>query len=319
MSLQQLAAQHVPQRATNLLNAISAERNGAPVLALVIPENSYLTPQLLEPLYEVLAVGGKAPLLNLYLESDGGQTEVAWSVVCLLREFSDRLAALIPYRAMSGATHIALAAEELVMGPVSVLGSVDPKRSHHLLPKPDTPHSVQDLKHCIEFVERQWAPEGRKISRQEATARANQIGQIVGVLFQHVHPLAIGALEQSYELSRLITRKVLGSRADFKPDDQRIEKITEQLAGRYYSHVFFVHRGDVEKELGLPVTRPAPALWQAMRQLRSFYRSESGQQRQCQGGRLQYVGFIETAAARWVNARLHDANGKPTTEGWVQI
>ncbi|MBU0734226.1 MAG: hypothetical protein KKG10_08760, partial [Proteobacteria bacterium] len=44
----------------------------------------------------------------------------------MLREFCEKLAVLVPFRAHSAGTTLALGADEIVMGPLGELGPVDP-------------------------------------------------------------------------------------------------------------------------------------------------------------------------------------------------
>jgi len=64
--------------------------------------------------------------LDLILHSPGGLTEAAESVVYFLRSRFDHIRAIVPYMAMSGATMVALAADEIVMAAHSQLGPIDP-------------------------------------------------------------------------------------------------------------------------------------------------------------------------------------------------
>jgi hypothetical protein len=222
---------------------------------------------MLHPLATILAREGRSPKLDVFLRSTGGITEVPWRVVSLLREFADELGVIVPSIALSGATHIAIAADDLVMTPFSVLGSVDPTRSHPLLPKDadgkPIPTSVQDLKHCIQFIREQL---GESYPTQN-------LALIISELFKYINPLAIGALEQSYSLSRLITRKVLQSRRQ-PPSPDQINKIEELLAGQYFSHAFLISRSEVESGLGLPVTKPDAELCSLISRLEGHYTSE---------------------------------------------
>lgn len=119
-------------------------------------DGQMLESAVLEPLNSVLGELGRVEKLGLFLRSTGGITEVPWRIVTTLREFCDELQVLVPDIAMSGATHIALAADELVMGPLSTLGSVDPSRKHPLLPKTEDgepiPVSVEHFRQCVEFI-----------------------------------------------------------------------------------------------------------------------------------------------------------------------
>lgn len=55
--------------------------------------------------------------LDFFLYSRGGQSDVPWTIVSMFREYSQEgsFSVLVPYRAHSGATVIALGADEIVM------------------------------------------------------------------------------------------------------------------------------------------------------------------------------------------------------------
>jgi len=212
---------------------------------------------------------------------------------------------------MSGATHIAIAADNLVMSPLSSLGSVDPTRNHPLLP-PDKqgnpiPASVQDLRHCLEFVR-------RNVPKRE-------LGPIVRELFSHVNPLAIGAIEQSYELSRLITRKVLGTRKEKLPPKQ-VEEIVDRLAGKYFSHAYPISRGEVETDLRLPMTKvnPGDSLFASIEALNAFYTGVFEKQQAVPGPiplTFRVTGFLETTKSRRVLCQVFGPNHQPLAAIWM--
>ena len=64
--------------------------------------------------------------LDLILHSPGGVPEVAESMVSYLRKKFDHIRAIVPQAAMSAATMLACAADEIVMGKQSSLGPIDP-------------------------------------------------------------------------------------------------------------------------------------------------------------------------------------------------
>lgn len=319
MALTDIVANNPPSvDVTPDLKAVSAARNGREVVTLVTSPATYLHTAMVEPFFEQLERIGPQKELDLFLSTNGGQTEVPPSLVSIIRDFTEHLGVLLPFRAMSGGCHVALAGEELVMGSLSALGSVDPARKHHLLPNPNEPHSVQDLKHCVEFVNSQWLSGDGEGEHDEA--RATSIGAVLRELFQHVHPLAVGALEQSFELARLVTEKVLLSRSDFKQGDPRVEKIKEKLAGKYFSHSFLIHRRDVRDDLGLPVTDPTPALWTAMRALYKSYEAIAKSPiALANNQKLVYVAFMDTTSKRCVLARMIDESGKAVGEEWILL
>jgi hypothetical protein len=267
-----LLKQWGPKPAKTLIEAVEQKRDRK-LLCLVYneapPAPTALASPLLDPFVKILRRIGKQEKLDLLLRTTGGMAEIPWRLVCLLREFTDHLAVIVPSFAYSGGTHIAIAADELVLTPFSALGSVDPMRSHPLLPQDPKgtgntiPVSVQDLKHCIEFVRTQL---GESYPSQN-------LALIVSELFKYINPLALGALEQAYSLSRLITRKVLGTRKQPLSEDH-IAKIEKALAGEYFSHAFPISRAEVETDLKLPVTKPDTELQDRLLALEEHFVAE---------------------------------------------
>ncbi len=228
--------------------------------------------------------------LDLFIYSRGGTTETPWKVVNLIREFTPRFSAIIPYRAHSAATHIALGADEIVMGPISELSPVDPTRMHPLLPTAANgepiPVSVQDLRHCLSFLRQEF--------KQEYTDEA--FAKIYTKLFEYINPLALGAIEQSYRLARLISYKILTTHFDPVRDQKIINKIIEYLSSRYQSHSYPISRKEASQELQLNVTYPNEELWDTIWSLFCYYRKHSSQiiDSNWNKKKLLALGFIET-------------------------
>lgn len=65
--------------------------------------------------------------LDLIIHSPGGSAEAAEQIVRYLRTKYDHIRAIIPQNAMSAATMLACACEEVVMGKHSALGPIDPQ------------------------------------------------------------------------------------------------------------------------------------------------------------------------------------------------
>lgn len=77
--------------------------------------------------------------LDLILHSPGGSAEAAESIVSYLRKRFDHIRVFVPVAAMSAATMIALAANEIVMGQHSQLGPIDPQ---FIISTPEGPRSA---------------------------------------------------------------------------------------------------------------------------------------------------------------------------------
>lgn len=65
--------------------------------------------------------------LDLILHSPGGSLEAADQIVQYLRSKFERIRAIVPQNAMSAATMIACACDEIVMGKHSAIGPIDPQ------------------------------------------------------------------------------------------------------------------------------------------------------------------------------------------------
>ena len=71
--------------------------------------------------------GLSGPKLDLILHSPGGSLEATEALVSYLRSKFDHIRVIVPQMAMSAATMIACAADEIVLGKHSFLGPVDPQ------------------------------------------------------------------------------------------------------------------------------------------------------------------------------------------------
>jgi len=300
-----------------IIESLEGKRPGAKLLAIVYndtpPVPSILAPPALAPLMDILSLLGKVPQIDVFLRSTGGITEVPWRIVTMIREFADKLAVIVPSIALSGATHIAIAADELVMSPFAVLGSVDPTTNHPLLPKDaqgkPIPTSVENLKHCIKFISEQL---GESYPQQN-------LALIISELFKYINPLALGALEQSYNLSKLISRKCLKSRKQ-PLTDEHIEAVVEQLAGGYFSHSFLISRSEVESDLKLPVTKPNTEVSELILRLENHY-VQQFQAKLIPVPNTQFTarvgGIIQISNKGWAIAQILKSDGQLVSDRWV--
>ncbi len=76
----------------------------------------------------------KVEKLDIFLCSNGGSGTVPWRLVSLFREFAKSFSVLIPYRAYSAASLLALGADEIVMHPFAELGPIDPTVANEFNP-----------------------------------------------------------------------------------------------------------------------------------------------------------------------------------------
>ena len=89
--------------------------------------------------------------LDLFLVSNGGDGVVPWRLVPIFREYAENFNVLIPFRAYSAATIMALGANEIVMHRFGVMGPIDPTVTNEFNPIDTTTNrrlgiSVEDVK-----------------------------------------------------------------------------------------------------------------------------------------------------------------------------
>jgi len=107
----------------------------------------------------------------------------------LFREFSKSFNVLVPYRAYSAATLLALGADEIVMHPFAELGPIDPTVSNDFNPVDQGGKrlgmSVEDVRAYVSFIKQTV-----RITHEDELIKA------IEVLVADVHPLALGNVER---------------------------------------------------------------------------------------------------------------------------
>ena len=88
-------------------------------------ENSDINIGDIAYMQELLGDVAKAPI-DLFLNTSGGQTDATEAIVSLLQSTSDDIRVIVPHSAKSNGTMICLTANEIIMGPPSELGPIDP-------------------------------------------------------------------------------------------------------------------------------------------------------------------------------------------------
>ncbi|MGO8703203.1 MAG: SDH family Clp fold serine proteinase [Candidatus Brocadiia bacterium] len=206
--------------------------------------------------------------LDIFLCSNGGSGTVPWRLVALFREYAKKLCVLIPYRAYSAASLLALGADEIVMHPFAELGPIDPTVSNEFNPREAGTGrplgiSVEDVSAYVNFIKSTVG-----ITHEDELVKA------IEILAHSVHPLALGNVERFLAQSRMIARKLL--RTHMKQDDEHtIKDIVENMASKLYFHGHPINRQEAKQDLRLTVNSDLPAdLESAMWELYRDYEEE---------------------------------------------
>lgn len=115
-------SQSVAQRLQTIITELEQCRDSR-VLVLAA---SQFDMALLPKLYEQLMAIGKTKRLDVVLHCHGGVVNAARRIALLLRHFTTHLSFIVPYYCQSSATLLALAADEIVAGPMAVFSPLDP-------------------------------------------------------------------------------------------------------------------------------------------------------------------------------------------------
>lgn len=230
------------------------EHRGSKVLVYFTGDRRPFPSQVAEdavlPLYKhLLALKEAEPKterIDLFLYTRGGDVSVPWRIVTMIREFCSDFSILIPYKAYSAGTMIALGADRIVMGKKTELSPIDPTLVRSVIGEATVPPpeiSVEDVSSYISFMR-----ERANITDQSALA------QVVSQLASNLTPLTLGSVNRQYSHIRLVARKLLTSRKE-KIEESRIGSVIEALTEKMYSHGHAIGRMEAT-ELDLPVDKP---------------------------------------------------------------
>jgi hypothetical protein len=212
-----------------------------------------LDDSILIPLYKQLKEIGHTPKIDLFLHSYGGSVDTPYKVVMLIREFCDEFAVIVPFAAKSAASMLVLGSDEVVMGPISELGPIDPLVKHPIYKDLLVP--VQAVWHCLDYLQ-----------RSIITSNDPEIASfMVTPLLNKLDPWLIGDYEKTIKASSQYAETLL-SRYMLNDSPEKVKTVTQALTEGYYSHGYPICRREA-KELGLKVTEAQGELWDVIWEL----------------------------------------------------
>lgn len=213
-------------------------------------------------LFRLLEHIGPQDTLYLFLKSDGGNGRAALRLVNLIRRYCKKLVALVPLECASAATMIALGAEEIHMGPIAYLTAVDTSLTHDLSPidrdNDRVSVSLDEVKRVINL----WR------NNEGAGSDMNPYH----ALFQHIHPLVIGAVDRADSLSLMLCEEILSHHIR---NAKKRSEIATTLNSKYPSHAYPILIEEA-RNIGLNVLSMDPDVASMLLDLNHIY-SEMGQ------------------------------------------
>ena len=247
-------------RKSRVISYITSDRN--PPLAAQIHSDT------IPYFYEQLKSIGKVSNIDLFIYSAGGDIIAPWRLVNLIREYCDKFSILIPYKAHSAATLIALGADEIVMGPMGELSPIDPSIGTPFNPPhPDIPNEpkiqigVEDVFGYINL-----AKEKMDIKNP------SDMVKVLEKLIERIHPLAVGSIYRSHSLIRLLAMNLLKLHMK-ETKDEKASKVVENLAEKLYYHNYLISRSEASK-LGLKIVNADATMENLLWEMFGLYKQE---------------------------------------------
>ncbi|MEK7621614.1 MAG: hypothetical protein AAB415_00360 [Patescibacteria group bacterium] len=240
MDRKKLIQQIEESRESRVITYVTSDRQG--------PFNARIAMDVIPLISKQLQAIRKTQNIDLLLYSSGGDTMVPWRLVSMIREYSSKFSVLIPYKAHSAATMIALGADEIVMSNLSELSPIDPSTANVFNPTDPTnpqnriPISVEDVMAYFDLAKNKFG-----IKNDEELSRV--FLKFVEANPQ-IHPLALGNVNRIHNLIRILAKRLIKSHKTLVREEE-IEKIVDYFTEKLYSHQYFIGRKEAKEDLGL--------------------------------------------------------------------
>ncbi len=232
-----------------IIQDIERKRNSK-VISLITNDRygTHLAPDVISLINEHIMVlrEEERKKIDLFLYSRGGVSDVPWTLVSMLREYCEEgsFSVLIPYRAHSAATVIALGADEIVMTKKAELGPIDitinggPYNPTDDISHQRLPISVEDVTGYFNLLSKVGC------DRPDEKMKGFEL------IATKLHPLALGSVNRLLEETKLVALRLLSTRAKPFPEEQNHE-IIKRISSEIYSHGHTISRTEAKKYIGL--------------------------------------------------------------------
>ena len=205
------------------------------------PENLFaaqIAQDILPVFYDIFRGRTHEDKLDLLIYSSGGQIDTPWPLVNLIREYYDELHIIVPWRAHSAATLIALGGDTIGMGPLGSLSPIDPQLQVKLVDKKEVVNAgIEDIYGYYSLIQDQL--------KLDASGTA----EALKVLANRIEPEILGKVSRMRREIRVIAMNLL--RLHLK-DENKINSIVTSLVEELPSHQYMINRNEA-LAIGLPV------------------------------------------------------------------
>lgn len=231
-SRQKLFDELYEHRKRRIITFVTSQKKPEPLFATQIAQDA------LPVFYEILKEGNLGDKIDLLLHSSGGQIDTPWPLVNLIREYCKEINVLIPWKAHSAATLIALGANVIEMGPLASLSPIDPQFQIKTGQKDEiVGASVEDIYGYYSLIQ--------KTLDLDSNGRA----EALKILADRITPEILGKISRARKEIRIIATNLL--RLHMK-DKSKIDEIVPKLVEELPSHQYFINRREA-RDMGFSI------------------------------------------------------------------
>jgi len=201
---------------------------------------------------------GATPKISLYLYTRGGDTLAAWSIINLIKQFTDEIEVIAPSKCHSAGTLISLGAKQIIMTKQATLGPIDPSINHPLNPQiPFGPPGVT-AQISVEAIEGYI----QLMKRECEFNKKHDTNKLMELLSQNIHPAVLGQVYRTKTQIKMLSKRLL---ADQVKNNDKIDNIINFLCSGSGSHDYTIHRREARDELGLNIEKPDEELYKIIK------------------------------------------------------
>lgn len=262
--------------------------------------NTKIGEDVIPLLFRHLELIGNQDSIDLFLYTRGGDMVVPIRIVKLIRSYCKKFGVLIPYRAHSAGTLIALGADEIIMTKLGELTPVDPTTTH-----PFNPIDPVDPKKRLE-ISVEDITSYLILAKEKGNVKRNKMSEIYENLTKqyysdpkHLHPLALGNVYRAQRMIRILSKRLL--RLHMRRNRKIMKKIIDEVTSDICIHNYPIYR-DEAKDIGLNVVSPDSELERLLWGLYERYADDMELQKQFNP--LEILGEQSAMATKYGAAHI---------------
>jgi len=233
--------------------------------------------------------------VSLFLYTRGGDMVAPLRMVKLIRSYTQDFEVIIPYKAHSAGTLIALGANKILIGKLGELSPVDPTTMHPY--NPQSPLNPQQrLEISVEDLNSYFL-----LAREMAKVKEEEMDKVFTNLVEKIHPLSLGNAYRALRMGKIIAEKLLEMPKEERLSKEDIKKIVEEITSKICIHGYPITRDEAE-DLGLPIEKAKGELEKDLWNLYEIYGKEM--KLGIPFHPVEFLGDKEMAEIRYVGAYI---------------